>query len=269
MTDSLSHTDDENKALLNFIFEDSDSVLTKLAPEGWCQSNQVLFFHPTAQQQYDEHVQLISNLNSLRKDKVLSRESTIHDFKQDDLSEIDSWYEFTYLMGLCSYDIFSNNHEVMDSQGVIFDLGSMRGAGSFIADFLNERVGSFFDYMDFYMGTIWVNRRGDLTPYYTYVFKRLKLYGCDWKYSFPRMMTFRFDSLKTETDMTTYNPEKSMSEELEKKQQEREAEEFQEKLDGIYREEYEEAKYKPLPPLIVAYKTIYGKMPDGYPQIDL
>ena len=41
---------------------------------------------------------------------------------------------------------------------------------------------------------------------------------------------------------------------------------MRDELDKAYRDEYEEAKYKPLDQLVQAYKNIYGVLPIGHPQ---
>jgi hypothetical protein len=112
----------------------------------------------------------------------------ISDFKQDELIGINELEEFLYILGLAVYDIFSNNHDVIGYDKKTFDLGSLRGSGHFIADFLNENYNNpsnSYEYMDFYMGTIWIRSRGDLTPFYEFIFLKLKEFHCDWNYFFP------------------------------------------------------------------------------------
>ncbi|MGC1721129.1 MAG: hypothetical protein WA746_19260 [Isosphaeraceae bacterium] len=49
--------------------------------------------------------------------------------------------------------------------GRVLDLGSFRASGGFLAEILNRQTGAeHYDYLDFYMGTIWVAQRADLTP---------------------------------------------------------------------------------------------------------
>jgi hypothetical protein len=67
-------------------------------------------------------------------------------------------------------------------------LGSFRGSGGFIAELLNDQTSSRrHDYLDFYLGTIGVGDRADLTPVYRMIFRRLAAQGCDWTYAFPRL----------------------------------------------------------------------------------
>jgi len=89
------------------------------------------------------------------------------------------------------------------------DIGLWRGAGGFIAEHLNRQTGeSKYDYLDFYMGTIWVSQRVDLTPIHELIFKRLKKRFFSWCYRLPEMdfpsdkpdgaRTLRIDKMKAE-----------------------------------------------------------------------
>ena len=61
------------------------------------------------------------------------------------------------LVGECLWDVFSDSHEVVAPDGRVLDLGSFRASGGFLADVLNRQSGTDrYDYIDFYMGTIWV-----------------------------------------------------------------------------------------------------------------
>jgi len=136
------------------------------------------------------------------------------------------------LVGRCLWDIFSDNHEVLGPDGRIVDIGSFRGAGSFLAELANVQIGHErgaaekrdmarferlaalgsdvsvekimamvsegespdrpYDYMDFYMGTQTVAHRADLTPVYQMIFRRLQAADCDWRYTFPRLHLVSF-----------------------------------------------------------------------------
>ena len=64
------------------------------------------------------------------------------------------------MVGRALWDVFSDNHDVIAPDRREIHLGSFRAAGDFIADLLNDEVGSRqYGYMDFYMGTIWINDR--------------------------------------------------------------------------------------------------------------
>ena len=148
----------------------------------------------------------------------------------------------------------------------------MRGSGQFIADFFNDNVQDNpvkYDYLDFYMGTIWIKGRGDLTPFYEYIFQKLKDIDCDWKYSFPRLHLIDpkkiFDTSNDEK-LGDYKPEKALQRQFELNEKDKQTKKYQEELDKIYKEEYKEAKYKPLIQIVHAYKNIYGQLPYGHPQ---
>ena len=69
------------------------------------------------------------------------------------------------IIGKCLWDIFSDNHEVIAADGRLADTGSFRGSGGFLAQWMDEALGcSNYDYMDFYMGTVWINQRADMSP---------------------------------------------------------------------------------------------------------
>ena len=90
--------------------------------------------------------------------------------------------EVTELVGLCLWDIFSDNHEVIAADGRLADIGSFRGSGAFIDQHLTSgndwwREG---DYLRFCLGTMWIARRADLAPVYAMIFSRLKALGADW-----------------------------------------------------------------------------------------
>ena len=92
------------------------------------------------------------------------------------------------LVGQCIWDVFSDSHEVVSLDRRVLKLGSFRGSGGFLADILNRQTGDgHYDFMDFYMGTIWIAQRPDLTPVYRMIFRRLKRHGLDWIYHFPRL----------------------------------------------------------------------------------
>ena len=75
--------------------------------------------------------------------------------------------EVRELVGQCLWDLFSDGHQVTATDGRVLDLGSFRVSGGFLAEILNRQTGAeHYDYLDFYMGTIWVAQRADLTPVY-------------------------------------------------------------------------------------------------------
>jgi hypothetical protein len=110
------------------------------------------------------------------------------------------------LLGGVLWEIFSQNNEVVSPDGRIYDLGSWRGTGGFIADFLNaylkreQRIeagaGDPFFYLDFYMGLM---VRGEeeawevpLLLLYGHFFEYLKARGCTWRYAPPAIYLVSF-----------------------------------------------------------------------------
>jgi hypothetical protein len=206
-------------------------------------------------------IRMRDNINRLsKKSKQEDEKINISDFKQDDLTDISRYNEFLYILGLAIYDIFSNNHEVIGYDNKIYDFGSFRGSGQFIADFFKDNFpdnSEKYDYMDFYMGTIWIKERGTLTSFYEYIFEKLKDLNCDWKYSFPRMHLIDLNKrFETSSDYKSedYKPDKALQKQLELTESDKQTKKFQEELDKIYNDEYEEAKYKPLSEVVQAYK---------------
>ena len=54
----------------------------------------------------------------------------------------DSEAEVRHLVGLCRWDVFSDSHEVLASDGRLLDRGSFRASGGFLADVLNRQTGT-------------------------------------------------------------------------------------------------------------------------------
>ena len=261
-------TDIKINELLNKIFDNSPSLLTSIAPKGWSQSEYANFLHPTAKQQYEESIRLTERLNKWTQEK--NEVEPLDNYKQDDLTNIPETEEFQYVLGLSVYDIFSNNHEVYNLEdNLIYDLGSFRGSGRFIADFINNKYSNKkYEYLDFYMGTIWIRDRANLLPFYEFIFKIIKMKTCDWNYSFPRLFLLDLSNEKSsdEENPELYSPEKSMNIELDMINKEKETLEFQKELDSSFEKEYDDAKYKPLVIIVQAYKNVYGKLPNDHPQ---
>lgn len=272
--DNINETDTECAEILKYIFNDALSLYKKLAPNGWINSDYIHFLHPTPQQQFDENKLMTDNFTRfLEKEKKKEEDQfEISSYKQDELIGINEFEEFLYVFGLAVYDIFSNNHDVIGFDNKTYDLGSLRGSGHFMADFLNGNYNypsKNYGYMDFYMGTIWIRSRGDLTPFYEFVFLKLKEFHCDWHYFFPRLFLINpkkvFNSSESQDD-SNYQPELAVINEFGLSEEDQHAKKLQEDFDKTYEEEYEEAKYKPPNKIVKAYKNVYGVLPNGHPQ---
>src|SRR4029079_10716053 len=162
-----------------------DDVLREIAPNGWDKSSLLPVFHPSFEQVYDEALRMHRNINSLRRPNDLTPptpEPTPNEVAKSYCNRpIETEREVCELVAQCLWDVFSDNHEVVAADGRILDLGSFRGSGAYLAELLNRQINApSYDYMDFYMGTIWVAQRTDLTPVYELIFRRLQSDCLDW-----------------------------------------------------------------------------------------
>ncbi len=178
------------------------------------------------------------------------------------------------LVGRCLWDVFSNQHEVIAPDGRLIDLGSFRGAGEFLADYLNRRTGRrIYDYMNFYLGTAapWAKTEADLTPVYELIFGRLKGRRLDWVYHFPQIHLVDFrrmrDALDREgkPDWADYSPSEALAKEMDDRQRDKEIAELRDQLEEGRNDAIEEALKQPPPPAVRAYRNVYGHWPQGWP----
>ncbi len=158
------------------------------------------------------------------------------------------------------WDIFSNNHTVYSGSDILeFSIGSWRGAGSFIAEFIESKNPDLkFDYMDFYMGHSFFKDSdgGEAKRSYQFIFEQIKKNGFDWIYNYPALGMVDFS--KSGKDLlTTYNPNKAMEEELNK-------EKLKNSIDEINAETKNKINKASLPSIIVAYANVFGKYPQGW-----
>jgi hypothetical protein len=120
----------------------SADVLAEIAPEGWEQSPLLGWFHPSAEQLFEERVMLHRNLEEWRQlRRKRTGETTATSEPEPTLDEVRREYEpspvneedeVTELVGLCLWDIFSDSHDVIGADGRLADIGSFRGAGAFL-----------------------------------------------------------------------------------------------------------------------------------------
>jgi hypothetical protein len=156
-------------------------------------------FHPPVEQLFEERLAMHRNLEQVRR-LGRPREGTaaLEPRPEPTLEEVRREYEpspanqdeeVIELVGLCLWDIFSDNHDVIAADGRVADIGSFRGAGAFLDEYVTRDQEGWRDgdYMRFYMGTIWISRRADLMPVYALIFRRLKAAGADWVYHFPEI----------------------------------------------------------------------------------
>ena len=270
--------EEEQAALFDALFPDGfagPDVMTEIAPGGWSASPLVACFHPSVEQVWREAVAMHHNVASLVCRGAPPRPvPTLDGIRQSFVpTPVAPEREACELVAACVWDIFSDNHDVISADGRRVDLGSFRGTAGFIADYLNAKLGSSgYDYMDFCMGTIWLRGRADLSDVYRMVFSRLKREGCDWRYSFPRLGVVDLRPLRDEQAATdgspewaTYSPSASFERQERDAAREAEVDDLRRSLDDAYRREVEAARYRPPPPIIEAYRAVFGCHPTGWP----
>jgi hypothetical protein len=244
-------------------------LLAVLAPEGWNNSPLLRCYHPTPEQRRREAAAFRENLtwwSRLTAPRRAEDEILVSEPGEDTLP-VDPEREVVDLVGLVLWDVFSDNHTVFDPDGA-FHLGSFRGAAGFLAEEMNVRYrqwGIGRDYMDLYMGTIWLSRRADLGPAYRWVFAGLREGGCDWRYAFPRLSLVSFAEDGEPADGVGDDPSAAIAAELEAADRERERAELQERLDAAHTEAVTEALRQPPPTIVRAYHDVYRVWPRGWP----
>jgi hypothetical protein len=257
------------------------SLLAELAPAGWEYSPLLRVYHPTIEQLYEESVRIHANIRRLRAPGGQVRDDpppTLEAVRGSHRDEpVRPREECADLLGRSLWDIFSDNHEVFTSEGLLVDLGSFRSSAGFIADFYSRCQGpeglvlGGRDYMDFYMGTIWVARRADLTPVYALLFRRMRSLGLDWRYVHPRLYLVDLSGLREslesgdKPEWVGYDPSRAVAREIEERKRQQELAELQESLDEGYRESIEEARRSPPPRTVQAYRQVYDRWPAGWP----
>jgi hypothetical protein len=171
------------------------------------------------------------------------------------------------MLGAALWDIFSDNHQVVDADGVAYDLGSFRGSAGFIAESINRRYDEIpyaYDYMDFYMGGLGRDR-DSLLPLYRWIFAQLRHRRCRWIYAFPRLHLIEPGRAEAETAFTDYDPGRSFEQELERSRRRAEIEELRRSLDEAYEKDLERARHRPLPATVASYRDVFDVLPEGWP----
>jgi hypothetical protein len=248
-------------------------VLLEVAPGGWAKSPLVRVFHPTLEQTFAELLDFHESLERLRlrrSGEVPKPPPTLEDARANWKSLSKPVYpesECAELVGMCVWDIFSDNHDVLGADGRLVDLGSFRTAAEFIAGRMSRDLRhSPYDYLDFYLGPALVRRRADLSPVYRTLFRRMRALGLDWIYCFPRLrlVTIR-DPAEDDVPIEKYDPSDSIRREEERR---REAEDFaklEADLEEAHLEAVREARRSKPPPIVRSYRDEYGRLPRGWP----
>lgn len=164
----------------------------------------------------------------------------------------------------------SDNHEVIAADRRVVDIGSFRGASAFLNAYLTRPTPDWErgDEHRFYMGTIWISQRADLTPVYRMIFRRLKQLGADWEYSFPRLHLIDLSPLRNELEQgkpEDYSPSEAFAKEQEAQERQTELEKSRAELDAIHEQSRREAMDRPPPEIVRAYQEVYGRDPKGWP----
>jgi len=276
-------TDRELYALFDRLFPHGFAgadVVAEVAPEGWDHSPLLACFHPSVEQLFEERVAIHRNLEELRH---LGRqpegaaaveprpEPTLDDVRRAyEPSPLNQEDEITELVGLCLWDVFSDNHEVIAADGRVADIGSFRGAGAFLDEYLTRDQEGWRDgdYMRFYMGTIWISRRADLTPVYAMIFRRLKSLGADWVYHFPELGLVEFAPADDrDKSGEGYSVSQAALAEVEAQKRRAEVERFRAELREANARAREEAMDRPPPATVRAYRQVYRRDPRGWPPL--
>ncbi len=280
-------TDAELKAFFDRLFPHGFAgadVLAELAPEGWERSPLLACFHPSPEQVWREAVQWHRRTEELRAANR-KREPNTPKFAPEPEPRFEKvradWKdepanvseEVTELMGRCLWDVFSDGHDVIASDGRTADLGSFRAAGGFIASYLDgvEPDDWGGDYLRFYMGTSWISvagmqERADLTPVYALIFRRLKSLNADWVYHFPEIGLVDFGPGQTKTKkMEEYSPSEAFAAEQKEQERQAELEKARAELAEIHEQSRREAMDRSPPATVRAYQEVYGRDPKGWP----
>jgi hypothetical protein len=275
-------SDDELHALFDRLFPRGfagPDVLDEIAPNGWERSPLSACFHPSVERLLEERLLMHRNLEELRRIRrrrdgdlsdAPSPEPTLDDVRREyEPSAVKQAEEVTELVGLCLWDIFSDNHEVIAADGRQADIGSFRGAGAFLDEHLTRdsdrwREG---DYLRFYLGTIWVSGRGDLTSVYAMIFKRLRAMGADWVYHFPELGIVELTPPGDDSEQpaSSYSVSRGAIAELNAQQRRAEVQRFRAELKNINARAREEAMDRPPPATVRAYRQVYARDSRGWP----
>lgn len=259
----MQATDEQINALLTEVFQSPEETIKLLAPNGWKNSPFIYYTHPTAEQIFTEQMRLYE---THKNSKIFKTEKPVLEdiIREYEVEPVNPVYEFLDLFGNCLWKIFSDNHTVFANNGIEYDLGSFRGTGNTIADFINDHswTETQFDYLDFYcaMGLkSWV----PVQNIYELIFTRLQQAGCDWRYSHPRMHLFSFQQEEPEIKPEDYDPSQNLLEEMEKQKRQQEIEKLQSEFDADAEQQKQHSINEP-PKTVLAYRKVYGRLPEGF-----
>jgi len=252
--------------LLKYLYEDHETFYEKLTPEGWVNQPLIYFIHPTPQQKWEEALQAYTSLRRLDEQlhrKTYQKKPELADFKSDDPTNINPIDEFRYLLAIGIYEIFSHNHEVRDDIGKIYDMGSMRGTGKFLAEFLNmyyPTEWTTYDYMDFYYQYFAIQGRGDMSPIFRYVFQKMQARKLSWLYATPRIYAYNL-SADRHDDIDAIDPHRRVSYYLRKIRPAQGMDHVVEEINEALQRDV----LRDIPRIVEAYRSTFGEFPSGWP----
>jgi hypothetical protein len=200
------------------------------------------------------------------------RSPLIHALQPPPAQRIDAERKIVELIGHALWDIFSDNHTVLDADGTAYDFGSFRGSAGFIAESTNRRyphLDRTYDYLDFYMGSIGLRERADLRPIYRWIFVRLEATGCRWIYSFPRLYLVDLSDAPADDDAEDYDPSEAVRRELARDKDAEQVRALREQFDRAFEEDLARAQHAPLPATVAAYRDVFGALPEGWPHPEI
>jgi hypothetical protein len=236
-------------------------VLSEIAPEGWMRSPLLACFHPSVERLFEERLQTHRTLDELRcgrrrcnqtatSDDACVPAPTLEDVRREYRSQpVQQDEEVTELVGDCLWDVFSNNHDVFAPDGRLADIGSFRGASAFLDEYANRdsrRSWSGGDCMRFYMGSIWISGRADLTPVYGMIFRRLRSLGADWVYHFSELESVDIVGPNAREPQAERQPMHAATADINARAR-------------------QDATTGPPPAAVRAYSCAYGRDPRGWP----
>lgn len=268
------------------------ALIAELCPNGWERSPFFACYHPAPEVRYQEFLCVSRNLKNLFSIKRKGAENdqpilpeepeptfeqflTKHPPEKTSVTPESALHEPAELLGLCLWDIFSDNHDVIATDGRIVHLGSFRGSAGMISDFFHQTppnppndedwwqcMGD--GYMEFYMGTHGVGSRADLTPAYELIFRRLQSAGADWRYSFPRIHLIDFDPPEPTPD-APYSPSAAFAQEAKHQARAEETAKMRKQIDRDVLSAKRMARAASPPATVRAFQNIFHRFPAGWP----
>ena len=97
----------------------------------------------------------------------------------------------------------------------------------------------------------------------------MKAAGCRWVYSFPRLHVVDLGGLADMTEPEAYDPSESVRREIERAKGAKELEELREELDREFEREVRRARERPLPGAVEAHRRVFGRLPEGWPHMEM